>query len=493
MHKPQHHTALDRLLLSLAMLGLMLIGPACGSIQPSLASARIPVTGAKNAPPPPVKSYLPIVLVPGTATVVTTGQAINLPFFQGGVRSPEAAIFWYGKVSPNDVYTDVRVGYSPSELTVSLAVIDRRIWYDLKPSPDTLTQWDGATLLISTSNTSAYRLDAQFSSEVEPRAGYQAAYQWNGSGWQTASLPFTSNPGWRGDYPNNNIDDKGWAMTYHIPFTSLGLSGAPADQTIWHMALQTHNRDSAAGPAFADKVWPDALNLNSPATWGNIAFGVPVYTPPGAPQTGAATIRNLLNGASVSDAGVGGGMNCGAGTDYWNNWGDTNESFYNTDRSDFNVQNESDISDYPCFSKTYMVFPMTAIPPGKVILSARLTLHQFGNSQPPDAKPSFIQIMSAQSTWDEKTITWNNAPQVISNVGGGWVDPLPGFPGWPGVVRTLDVSLGAANAYAAGGPLSLVLYSADDAYHSGKYFVSSNTGDWNAVGRPTLDVTWGNQ
>jgi hypothetical protein len=492
MNQKHHHNVADKLFVGILMLGLIVIGPACGSIQPGSALAPVPVTGGNNVPQPPGKSYLPLVLVPGTTSVVTGGSVIHAPFFQAGVRSPEAAIFWYGKVSPDDAYTDVRVGYSPSELTVSLAVIDRRIWYDKNPTPAALTQWDGATLLIAAADHSAYRLDAQFSSEVEPRAGYQAAYQWDGSGWQTASLLFTSNPGWRGDYPNNNIDDKGWAMTFHIPFTGLGLSGAPANQTIWRIGLETHNRNSAAGPANPDKVWPETTDINSPATWGELAFSLPVYTPPSAAQAGTTTIRNLLNGASVKDAGVGGGMNCGAGTDYWNNWGDTNESFYNPDRSDFNVQNESDISDYPCFSKVYIVFPLTSVPTGKKILSATLTLHQFGNSQPPDAKPSYIQIMSASSNWDDRTITWNNAPAVISNLGGGWVDPLPGFPGWPGVVRTLDVSLAAAEAYAAGGPLSLVLYSADDNYHSGKYFVSSNTGEWNAVGRPKLDVTWGN-
>jgi len=39
--------------------------------------------------------------------------------------------------------------------------------------------------------------------------------------------------------------------------------------------------------------------------------------------------------------------------------------------------------------------------------------------------------------------------------------------------------------------LRLILYSADSAYHSGKYFVASDTGDWNLEGRPRLDVQWG--
>ena len=48
-----------------------------------------------------------------------------------------------------------------------------------------------------------------------------------------------------------------------------------------------------------------------------------------------------------------------------------------------------------------------------------------------------------------------------------------------------------AEAYAAGTPLRLSLYESDWAYHSGKYFHSSDTDDWNENGRPTLTVTWG--
>ena len=40
-------------------------------------------------------------------------------------------------------------------------------------------------------------------------------------------------------------------------------------------------------------------------------------------------------------------------------------------------------------------------------------------------------------------------------------------------------------------PLRLVLYEADEAYHSGKHFVASETGDWNEEARPTLRVLWG--
>jgi hypothetical protein len=71
------------------------------------------------------------------------------------------------------------------------------------------------------------------------------------------------------------------------------------------------------------------------------------------------------------------------------------------------------------------------------------------------------------------------------------VNPVTSFPGWPGVPYSWDVSYAAAWALARGTPLRLVLYSADGPRHSGKYFSSSDTGDWNAVARPTLVVTWG--
>ena len=48
-----------------------------------------------------------------------------------------------------------------------------------------------------------------------------------------------------------------------------------------------------------------------------------------------------------------------------------------------------------------------------------------------------------------------------------------------------------AEAYAKNRPASLAIYSADSAQHSSKYLTSSETGDWNEVGRPTLRVFWG--
>jgi len=47
-------------------------------------------------------------------------------------------------------------------------------------------------------------------------------------------------------------------------------------------------------------------------------------------------------------------------------------------------------------TKYYVTFPLTALPPGKVVVSATLTLHQFGNSQPDAAKPSLVQVLTVE-------------------------------------------------------------------------------------------------
>jgi len=121
-------------------------------------------------------------------------------------------------------------------------------------------------------------------------------------------------------------------------------------------------------------------------------------------------------------------------------------------------------------------------------------LHQFGNAGGGswgDPQSSYIHVHTLTDDWDEGTLTWNNAPLSLENVAATWVEPISIFPGWPGVPRTWDVSGAAAEAYQFGQPLKLALYSSDSAYHSGKYFVSSDEEEWNEVARPTLDVVWG--
>jgi len=221
-----------------------------------------------------------------------------------------------------------------------------------------------------------------------------------------------------------------------------------------------------------------------------LTFGIPAYRAVG-PSTDHTIIRRPTQTSPlVPDADVGGTIanQCPGDEEHiWNEWGNRNDGH----APDFNIQNQSDVADWPCFAKYYVTFPLDSIPRGKTIISATLTLHQFGNAGGAgEAQPSWIQVLIASADWREETITWNNAPPACENIGGSWVDPITDWPGWPGVPRTWDVSYAVARAYARGEPLRLVLYSADSAYHSGKYFVSSDTGDWNVEGRPRLEVWW---
>jgi len=419
---------------------------------------------------------------------------INVPRFTGSIPFGQTAIAWFGRVSPSQNYADIRVGYNASELYVYIAVFDRRLWYDENPTPDTLTQWDAVTLLIDTSgqdrlSSSSWRFVAQLSGD--PSEAHRAVYRGSPTGWQAVQVPVRTVPGWRGNALNNDSDsDRGWAMGFTIPFSSLEVGGAPPEGTVWRMAVLLHDRDDPRTPSTTYQSWPPGASPASMACWGYLRFGLPSYRVAANP-TGYALIRRPQeNSPLVPDADVGGTTsNQCPGDEYhiWNEWGNRNYGR----APDFNIQNQSDVADWPCFSKYYVTFPLDSIPPGKVIVSARLTLYQFGNSGGPgQARPSWIQVLIAAADWREETITWNNAPLAYENTGGSWVEPLASHPGWPGVPRTWDVSYAVARAYARKEPLRLILYSADSDYHSAKYFVSSNTGDWNEEGRPKLEVWW---
>ena len=422
-------------------------------------------------------------------------RRVNAPHFADDVPLAEMAVFWFGQVGPTDNYADVRVGYNDQLLRVRVAAFDRRLWYDTNPGVADLTGWDAVTLYLDTNldggdapRSDDYRFVGQLS-WFEGRDDYQAVYRGNGSSWVLTTLSFNTTSGWRGDAPNNGVDDRGWAMDFHIPFTSLGLAESPDSNQAWGLAVSLHDRDDAPGTPIPDQAWPEGMDEGRPGTWAELAFGMPIYTPPSAIAGGTVVIREGLAGATVPDAAVGGTIpSLCPGDSYhiWNVWGDANFG----DESTFNVQNQSDVADWPCFAKYYVTFPLDAVPPGKVVISATLTLHQIGGSAPEEAEPSLIQALTVGETWDEATIAWNNAPLALENVASAWVDPTV-FPGWPGIPRTWDVSGAVAQAHGAGTPLRLVLYEADDAYHSGKHFVASEILDWSVESRPTLRVVWG--
>jgi hypothetical protein len=103
-----------------------------------------------------------------------------------------------------------------------------------------------------------------------------------------------------------------------------------------------------------------------------------------------------------------------------------------------------------------------------------------------------MQVLSVDQSWDENTITWNNAPLARENLGGTWIPPVWDTPvPYPGIPYHWDVSRAVAEAYAAGEPLRLAVYSSNSSFSNGRYFASSEFDETGAIGRPTLQVSWG--
>jgi len=427
------------------------------------------------------------------AAVPVTRQ-VNVPYFgNNAVPFDQTAIFWFGDVSSADTYTDVRVGYNTSELFIDLHTVDRYLWYDTNTSAPNLSKDDNASVYLNTTSAAtgdSFRFQTGVNGYVK-RTNYQQAYTGNGTTWTPVTLPFTAVYSWQG-HGFNGPEDSGWSMTYHIPFSSLGFSGPPSKGTAWKLAVQVENQDSGTTTTLPEKWWPETANAMTPASgWGQLVFGIPVYQPPSTTSTSPPfTIRNKLNNQVVTDGMVGGSLSCGMrGLNRWTQWG--TQSYPGATR--VNLQNETFISDWNCFSKFYVTFPISSLPTGQKVVNAQVTLFEYGNAGPQgQPNPSYIQVATIGEDWNPATLSWNNAPMVQENISTILVNtktksvvPLPGL------AITWDVSIAVAQAYAAGQPVRLVFYTPADQHNSGKYFFSSTIGDWNAAGRPTLQVTLG--
>lgn len=432
----------------------------------------------------PVKAALPLV------------RRIDIPYFNNSpVPFNQTAIFWFGSVSSSDNSIDVRLGYNSSELYVDLHIVDRYLWYDPHAKAPNLSIGDTATLYLNTTqngNSAPDQHSLKFVAQVDwyqPRIYYQQAYQGNGSTWVASPIAFTSVSGWRGSGFNGN-EDSGWTMTYHIPFFSLGLSGAPSQGTIWRLGLKVHDQNNASDAPYTLKWWPETFSDTNPSSWGDLAFGMPTYQAPHTTHNASYTIRNGLNNQVVTDGMVGGSLGCfNGGTNRWTGFG--SQSYPGAPH--INIQNEWDISDFNCFSRFYIAFPLSSLPMGKEVVSANVILYQFGNAgHKGTIIPSLIQVAVVNEGWNPATLSWNNAPLVQENISQTVVNRVNSAVPLPGKANSWDVSRALASAYAAGRSfLRLVFYSSDSAYSTGKYFYSSSMASWNANGRPTLQVTLG--
>ncbi|MCP4357564.1 MAG: DNRLRE domain-containing protein [Chloroflexi bacterium] len=464
-----------------------------------------------------------IILIPTTRTsanvaqVDGTSRRVNIPQRSDTIWE-QSAIFWFGVNEPHGAngrnYTDVRLLYTDTKLHIRFTVVDYHLWFDRSANADTdLTKYDAIAVYLDTSNNNGSQPqtdDYMFlhgARQFEDRANYRRQAHGTGSGWDTnwngtwtnwGTISWGSGPG-----ANDNSDlDFGWTGGFSIPWSSLGLSGPPPEGTVWGLGVQLYDRDDGTNSGIlTPEFWPETFDANKPNTWAELHFGTADYQPPTLPTTGQMTIRAASpNDNSVEDAWMGGGGWCNSGhegngltsgSDVNFGGGDPNEPGY----GNLFVGTETAETHFPCFNKSYLRFALDTLPPGKEIISATMTLHLWGNAgfTPSDPQPSWVHLFSIKDPWGETTITWNNAPLAYENVNAIWMNPYsqPGNIQWPGDAYTWDATQAVAEAYAAGEAVSMAIYGSDAAQHSSKYLTSSETGDWNANGRPALHVIWG--
>ncbi len=448
-----------------------------------------------------------------------TPRRINVPYFSENLNWGQTAIVWLGQneqgAAPTRNYSDVRIGYTDSALEIRVTVADYYLWYDPTANSSTdLTQYDTVTIYLDTNNDRAtapqtddyrFRIGARHWENIN---NYMRQARGNGGSWNTgwtppsnwmaqSGLSWSCNPG-----PNSNACgiDYGWTAIFTIPWTTLGLSGRPSDGIVWGLGVQVHDQDLNSGTPLTPEVWPESLSSGNPSLWGELAFNPPAPQPSGIVK-GTTIIRRATetDTSVVQDAWMGGGGWCSGGH---NGGADTNHGGFNPDSSikerELFIGSEVTITHLPCFNKSFMRFNLDDVPPDKTIISATLTMHHWGNSGNPGASSdedrphnSYVWLYNIVDPWSETGITWNNAPPAQKNLDMIEITPLNSFPGWPGVPYTWNATEAVVTAYAAGQPVDLAIYDSASDRNTSKYFVSSETGDWNFAGRPTLTIIWG--
>lgn len=457
-----------------------------------------------------ILSLLIIYLLPKPYYVLSVNEEktrrVNMPYYTDEIDWGVSGIFWFGineQGYPSRNYLDARLAYTPDALYIRTTIVDYYLWYKVDPTPtDDLTQYDSVAIYLDVNHdrssqpqTDDYNFfvgSRYWPNENTPAYHRQARgtgtgwdLSWNGDWSEYTYMQWYCNPG-----PNSNDCgiDFGWSTTFSIPWETVGLQGPPPEETLWGLGVTLYDRDNEPPEgSLPSQSWPETFASDNPSTWGEIHYGYADYSPPQAVIEGTTLIRaSSPEDNTVEDAFVGGGGTCSGGHE---GGSDIN---YGADTSIFTASDTAP-THLPCFNKSFLRFSLDDIPPGKEIISATLTLHHWGNSDPVQAFPSWVHLFTISDPWNEMSITWNNAPLAQENISADWIYPLMEHPGWPGLPYTWDATQAVAEAYAQGMSANLAIYSSDDDQHKhiNVFLSSSEVGDWDYLGRPTLTVTWG--
>jgi hypothetical protein len=404
----------------------------------------------------------------------------------------------------------VRIAYSPEGLYWRATGIDYYLWYEDDPQPaDDLTHYDALAIYLDTDHDRAtapqsddyyFLVSLHGDGPGEDTPQYRRQARGTGSGWNPSAISSAawldySGWQWSDSGPNDNGGniDFGWVMGGTIPWSVLGLSGPPAAGTVWGLGVLQYDQDQSLSSPTIQENWPETFNRNQPVTWGELHFGNASYQPPSAVREGTTTIRAATPlDNTVEDAWMGGGGWCYSGHE-----GHTEDN--HGDDAALYVGSEIQPTHFPCYNKSYLRFALNSVPAGKVIISATLTLHHWGNANPDAHTDSYVWLSSVTDPWGEMTIHWNNAPLAQENYSMTRIPQVSSFPGWPGIAYSWDASKAVAEAYAAGQPVSFAMYDSTTGRDSSKYLTSSETGieddpsywNWNIEGRPKLTIVWG--
>lgn len=216
---------------------------------------------------------------------------------------------------------------------------------------------------------------------------------------------------------------------------------------------------------------------------GTLRFGTPNYY--GQNVTGQVVLTTRL----TADAPVGGGTTCGSDDDplYFPTWGtrntdDTTEmrpmgSWYQANIGQF----QWDVADWPCYSRYFARFNIPTIPNNAQIVSATVTMYQFGNpgygsgNAGDSTGTTVYEVVSTDSNWDEQNVAWDTAPKIFENTTRTSVPQLPmdclPTGGWycdPPIPYTFDVTKLVKESI--NGQVNFGLITSAGQYHSGKFF-----------------------